>query len=257
MEDRLTAAGAHVHAHFYLYARYLDRDAWREAWRDCLDLEAEAEGLALDWSAIKDGLPIIDIRQVKARPRPGREDETSEDAALDEVSKYITKVADLLEPDACGRVVDRDVLLGLCDVARWPRMFELLGRARGLARPKAGALLDTSCISAALAAAELGRAKAVQVYDLMVEALEPEEKAKLESDILKMLEPKLARPPTWRQLMLTKTFQEWAAIMDGRAKRGARFRLNWLREHNPRLYLADLAGRVVAYQGLEDGFAMV
>ncbi len=125
VEDKLTARGSHVHAHLMILSDRLDLDQWVKDWRECLG-----------------GLGGIKIQAIKARPIGGDDEgpECSTEGALREVCKYITKTEDLLKPDVDGNTVSRDQLLTLCDVWRWPRMFELLGAARQTRDAEGGAL---------------------------------------------------------------------------------------------------------------------
>ena len=250
VEDRITPAGSHVHCHFLLLSRRLDRSAWRMAWRDALQAQAEDMGIILDWHRIPDGLPMIDIREVKKQSKHRAGQTVTEDEALNEVSKYITKTADLIQPGPDGERVSPSVLVALCDVARWPRMFELLGKARSRkpAPAQPGACLDTSCISAAEEPAE-------EPPSWYSESWEPEEEAELESRIRRYAaecSQERKRPPSWRSLMLTKDLGSWLRIVMERAERGARFRLRWLKDHNPTAYLVDFLGNVVLNQAESD-----
>ena len=246
IEDALTANGPHVHGHFLTLCRYVDREALRRAWWACLNKatkETYSQGLELQPA----GLPFIDVRMVKKRPGSNV---VSADEALDEVSKYVTKPSDMLKEDQDGASVPASVLLELCEVERWPRMFELLGAAREAhkAKPQApkAALLDTSCISA-------GRVRP-EPPSFFTEAVEPEERdlvlAKIAaweaaaSLLAEQMARKKERPPSWRDLMNTKTLSEWVHVVAGRAKRGRKFRLGWLAEHNPGLVLCTFSGEI-------------
>jgi len=256
VEDKLTADGPHVHAHFLLLARYLDRQAWREAWKTCLDGAAARLGWALTYGP--DGLPYLDVQRVVKRDGGVLSDEVSWSEALNEVAKYITKPAELLASDERGRRIPSWVLYDLCEIARWPRMFELLGRARTppvAQAPKGPTRLDTSCISAAegLGDVMLKAGKWVQgslgldecertTLILGGEGVSGGEASDPDPP------PDAKRPASWREMMGTHSLEAWLAVVGERVVRGARFRLNWLRTFNPRLYLVDMTGRVRANQ---------
>lgn len=240
VEDAITPDGPHVHAHVLALSRFLDTGRLRREWWMALNkatLKEYGHGIAL----MPAGLPFIDIREVRKR---GGGETVSTDDALNEVTKYVTKPSDLTQPDENGRTISRDVVLELCEVARWPRMFELLGAARKPAPPKAEAQLDTSCISAV---SRDGR-KAFRVSlgmleeaiegteSWLTESLEPEERVKPPD--------RPRRPPTWRELMDTETLSAWLRLISGRTKRGRRFRLNWVLEHNPGAMIATMDGKV-------------
>jgi hypothetical protein len=261
VEDRLTASGPHVHGHFLLLSRYLDRQLWREEWKRCLDSAAEELGYALEYPS-GDGLPILDVRRVVDKTGNLQHDEAGWDTALDEVSKYITKASDFLQPDASGNTIPPCVLFDLCDVSRYPRMFELLGKARKPPKPKpaeGGAFLDTSCISA-------GREPEPLPWKWIQERLgleEPEYRTLILGENQgkdpppdEDPPPKKGRVETWRELLKSLPWDQWMKTILERAERGEAFRLRWLKGNNPRLYLLDMAGNIRANHDLcyqEDG----
>jgi len=249
VEDRLTPSGPHVHAHFLVLSRYLDREAWREAWRECLDSAAARLGWALEYGP--DGLPMLDVRRVVHKRREGATDEASWDECLDEVAKYVTKPADLLEADREGRRIPSWVLFDLCEIARWPRMFELLGKARKAPKPRpaeGGASLDTSCISAV----GPDEPKPILWHQGQLFALEDERTTLIlgpevtRQDTGPPMERR--RAPSWRELIPLLSLEAWTKCIQERVQRGAAFRLRWLKTHNPTLFLVDLAGNVLANQ---------
>lgn len=258
VEDRLTACGAHVHAHLLLLMRYTERQEIMKAWRMALDAEVKRRHLPpLQWP---DKLSCVDIREVKENPGK-RPDTVSWEIALDEVSKYITKTTDLLQPHpVTGARVDAETLLELCDVKRWPRMFELLGEARSAAAPAKRAFLDTSCISAAAPISDTNGNAPGPVADALLLRLErifgvewtdaglfpvpqvPDEPPPKAKGI---------RPDTWRDLMTTLSLEAWCRMIDERAERAVNFRLRQLKGTFPRLFLQDLTGAVRANQLLD------
>lgn len=273
IENKISAGGPHVHAHLLILSRYIDKKALSFAWGEAL-LDRVGQGIPVGVFATEDNLPIIDVKQVKANPDKKREDQTSHEAALDEVSKYITKPDDMLKPDAQGRTVSPETLLELCDVQRWPRMFELLGRARKPKedkrpddRPKgfwdscreAAAELEaawaaarrarvhTSCISAVGTSQDPPEwiQERLLGFESESETLKPDP-AKVE--VRTITEKKRERSATWRELMKTLDWDEWRKAIDNRVKRSAAFRLRWLKAHNPTLFLVTLAGDIVANQ---------
>jgi hypothetical protein len=274
VEDKLTADGAHVHAHLLLLMRYpsarkdrtpikdrtraAGRDYLMRCWREALDAEVKARHLApLAWT---DKLSCVDIRQVKENPAK-RPDAVSWEIALDEVSKYITKTVDLLQPHpVTGARVDAETLLELCDVRRWPRMFELLGEARSAAAPAKRAFLDTSCISAARPVSDTNGNSISPAGDALILRLERIFGVEWTDGSLFPLpqvpddpppKSKGVRPDTWRDLMATLPLREWCRMIDERAERAVAFRLRQLKGTFPRLFLQDLTGAVRANQLLD------
>lgn len=256
LEDHLTPDGPDVHGHLALISRFINRHDLQREWWIALNKAWKKEyGEGMEY--MPGGLPMVDIRAVRKKGNVGGADTVSFDEAIDEVCKYITKGSDLVKPDKAGRYISGATLLELCDIARWPRMFELLGTARNPSPEAAGPLLDTSCIS--------GGRPLEMLDDFWSQAQEPEERDKLESLGLRneskrgprervewqwnhaaaRYEAKQrARPPTWRELMTQLPLAEWLHLMMGRARAGINFRLGWIAEHNPRCFLADMAGVV-------------
>ena len=256
VEDKLDADGPHVHGHILLTTRYLpwwkiQREWWIQlnfAWK-----RIYGESMEL----MPGGLPMTDIRLVKQKMPAGRElpGHIGIEAALDEVSKYITKTADLVAPGPDGRRISSQTLLEQCEIERWPRMFELLGACREAGAERPSTLVHTSCISVARS-----------VRDALTYSREPEEGElppapmscrEGERDEIQWVwnwekreyqAKQKARPPTWRQLMDQLPFPDWLHLMMGRAEAGFKFRLKWILEHNPTCFLVDLSGKCVAKQ---------
>jgi hypothetical protein len=247
IEDALTADGPHVHGHFALISKHIDQDKLHTEWTKALrwaTRKLHGEELTSD--------PLIpDLRAiVKRHPKDGLAF-ISMDDALDEICKYLTKPSDLLFPhiNRAGRTVhppSGDVLLGLCLVQRWPRMFELFRAARAVqGSPKAvPPSLDTSCISVS--------PPPVPLPEFWEEGgIEPEERAdfrlKCSSASVLGFAIKKEKPPSWRELMQTTTLSEWLQIIHARVLSGRRFRINWLRSYNPSLDVMTLSGtRIVS-----------
>jgi hypothetical protein len=178
-----------------------------------------------------------------------------EDALL-EVTKYITKPSDYLTPDEQGRTIPQNVLLELCEVRRWPRMFELLGRCREV-KPAPGGQERADAAQAALVS--IHRAyltgepliipdkvgwELVEAWDFATDG--PEDLRISIAHALKEREkvrPKKIRPPTWRDLLDTIGISEWLGIMADRFRRGKTFRMNQLLEANPSAYLCTFHGK--------------
>jgi len=249
IEDKLTADGPHVHAHLLLLSRFINRESLSEAWRECVDSATRkiyGFGLAKDCPR-----PFLDIREVKEKLRPnrkGQENMASMDSALDEVSKYITKTSDLVTPDAKGRRIPREWLLELCEVERWPRMFEKLGAARKAGK-QAGQGPALDLIHRAYSTGKPAHEplpfgwERVEAWDHDLDG--PEELRLAFVEKLKKSEkppPKKHRPPSWRDLLSVLPFGDWLAEMVSRARRGRAFRLRWTLEHNPGAVLFNMAG---------------
>jgi hypothetical protein len=55
--------------------------------------------------------------------------------------------------------------------------------------------------------------------------------------------------------MTQLNMEDWVHLMMGRAERGYRFRLRWLADHNPTLFLMNLAGECVIKQAPDMEYA--
>lgn len=253
VEDALDFDGPHVHAHMLMLSTYLERDELVTAWRECLD--------SATWSTYGYGLAedcpiVVDIRQVKRKPN-GRPGVVSWEDALAEVTKYVTKPSDFLKYDVQGRQIPRDVLLELCEVRRWPRMFELLGRCRetGTAsearqRPNAAQAALVSIRRAYLTG------EAIRIPDgigwELVESWDTQEDGpeELRKSIAHALKegiregPKRIRPPSWRDLLDQIGLSQWLGIMADRFRRGKQFRMDQLLAANPNAYLVTFSGQL-------------
>jgi len=252
VEDALDFDGPHVHAHMLMLGRYVERDELVTAWRECLDLatwQAYGYGLAEDCPV------IVDVRQVKKKPN-GRPGVVSWEDALAEVTKYVTKPSDYLKPDELGRKIPRSVLLDICEVRRWPRMFELLGRCREPRRchsapagPDAAQAALVS-IRRAYLTGELIRIPDQVGWEL-VESwdLEHDGPLELQKSIAMALKergregPKRIRPPSWRELLDQISLPEWLSIMAERFRRGKNFRIGMILDANPSAYLVSMSGK--------------
>ena len=253
VEDALDYDGPHVHAHMLMLSTFLDRPQLVEAWRDCLDLatwQIYGYGLAEDCPV------VVDVRQVKKKPN-GRPGVVSWEDALAEVTKYVTKPSDFLKPDELGRKIPRSVLLELCEVRRWPRMFELLGRCRDARkasqaseRPDAAQAALDSIRRAYLTGATIRIPdgigwELVECWDLQHDG--PDE---LRKSIIAALKergrdgPKRIRPPSWRDLLDQISLSEWLGIMADRFRRGKTFRIGQILDANPSAYLVTFSGQV-------------
>lgn len=254
VEDALDADGPHVHAHLLILSRFMRREDLLSEWRACLEV---ATWKTYGFGLAEDCPLIVDIRQVRRKgTKPGAAAIGWEDA-LNETTKYVTKPADFLKRDDQGRRVSREVLLDICEVRRWPRMFELLGRCRealkastrhGWARA-AQAALDS--IHRAYSTGELPKLpkevgwEQVEGWDLELDG--PEEKRKLIILALKARDrdgPGRIRPPSWRDLLDILPLSEWLSVMAERFRRGKQFRIQQLLDMNPNAYLMNLRGQV-------------
>ena len=257
VEDAIDADGSHVHAHVLILSRFFQRDELREEWRECVD---SATRQAYGFGLAEDAVAVVDIRTVTRRTRGPRPDRCTLDEALDETTKYVTKPSDFLTPDDRGRTVPRETLLEICRVPRWPRMFELLGKARF--RLKKARSTGSKLAQAALAAlvsihrAYLTAGPSCLPPDLRAEladrgAFDVDDDASCLRrtvehliDLSKSGRPR-GKPPSWRELMGAIPFGDWLQMVANRAKRGRGFRIRWILDHHPRGIFAVFDGSVL------------
>ena len=253
VEDALDFDGPHVHAHMLMLSTFIDRGDLVEAWRDCLDL---ATWKVYGYGLAEETPVIVDVRMVKKKPN-GRPGVISWEDALAEVTKYVTKPSDYLKPDELGRKIPRSVLLEICEVRRWPRMFELLGRCR---EPKTGRKAQERPDAALAALVSIRRAyltgaaitvpescgwELVECWDLQHDG--PDELRKSIVHALKERKtevPKKIRPPSWRDLLDQISLSDWLGVMADRFRRGKQFRIGQILDANPSAYLVTFSGQV-------------
>lgn len=226
VEDRLTWRGSHVHGHVLALMRRVDLPSWVAAWRECLGGQADE--------------PVGSIEMRTVRPKvsdPAAEETMAE--ALAEVTKYITKPGDLLDPDPeTGRLVPAEVLVRLCQVPRWPRMFELLGAAREKAGPDAPSAAGLSLIRREYSTAG---PEVVEPWDEEMDGPAPGRWVFFGKET----QDSPPKGPTWRQLMGVMGLERWIDIVEARAARARAWRLRQL--------VARAVGPIVDLDGVQRG----
>jgi len=215
VEGRVTPRGAHVHQHNLFLMKKVDLGEWERNWQEC-------------------GGGFFRLYTVVATVTDDQVEQT-QDQALDELCKYITKTEDLLDPDPeTGERVSWQTLLNLCTPARWPRMFEILGLARA---PALSRDLETQ----ALEEDEFfpGRSPGFRsIHREYLTATPPLEQSAEEWEELhdgpdptkwtyfdRQAVPHPPRPPTWRQLMAILPLDKWLEIIASRMERAQNWRL--------------------------------
>jgi hypothetical protein len=243
VEDALSPDGSHVHGHVLNLSRFLEPVQLREEWRECVD---QATRTLYGWGLAEDCPVIVDVRIVTKRGR-ARAGGCELEEALQETCKYVTKPSDFLEPDEDGRTVDAGTILEVCQVQRWPRMFELLGEARmrgkkattGRERADAALAALVSIHRAYLTAGPMAIPEnlRVELADRGAFDVEDDQESlrRVVAGLRDLAErgPKRERPPTWRELLGRIPFGDWLRLVVKRCERGRKFRMRWLLEHNP------------------------
>ena len=213
--------GIHVHAHLLILSKWWRWQDLRAEWFAAVCKATEdVYGVELDDEALEgqvEGGVVTDIRTVRTKEHAG---EVDLEDALQETLKYITKPDDWDALVKAGQV-GRDLLLELEEIERWPRMFELLGKAREVkARPSDSAaaeggrgFLDTACVNDGTAQAP----EEDHPLDGSIPGLLPQESRPQggpeTGPLVSARPPPVTRPPSWRQLMDTLPIGEWVAVM--------------------------------------------
>jgi hypothetical protein len=223
--------GIHVHGHLMILSRWWKWQDLRAEWFACVQQATlDVYGVELDAAALEsqvEGGVITDIRTIKSQHHEG---EMALEDALQETLKYVTKPDDWDDLVQAG-AVGRRMLLELEDVARWPRMFELLGTAReakqtdaDMAAAEGGrGFLDTACLNDGnpngpdedhpLEGADSG--------NLCPEAGTPQ--GPQGTPQASPRPPPSERAPSWRELMDILPLGKWMAVMVERTRAARRY----------------------------------
>jgi hypothetical protein len=121
VEFTVTPNGYHVHAHLLLVSRWIAHAELRAEWTHCVSKAWGERGHYVKFNT-PTGEAIVDVRLVRNR-RGSSSSVVSVEAALQEVSKYITK------SETWDAVPDAD-LVAIAEVRRWARLFEVFGDMR-------------------------------------------------------------------------------------------------------------------------------
>lgn len=223
LEAPLDCNGAHAHLHLLLLMRYWDWKALREEWRSCVD-QAMKESIGSGLS--EEASVMVDIRLVRSRGRL-RDGEILLEDAVQEVCKYVTKTENFVtvRPDGSVEGLAPERILALENIARWPRMFELLGKARAskkLPVREADGFLDTASIFD-------GKGKAPHDPVIAIHAHGGDDEGAESVDPDPPRPQARARPPSLRALMQTLSLSDWLQVAMARVEVGRRMALQRVR----------------------------
>jgi hypothetical protein len=260
VEDDLIPTGSHVHGHFLALSRWIDKDALRIEWEKCLanegrprksknnpkfrcwtkEVQAEKANPRKDTGFVK--IQLVSGMKKNHFDGPNAE-KVSLDYALSELCKYFTKFESLLEADEEGRIVSRETLIGLCDVPRWPRMFEAMGMCRDSRQSREARLNSIRPeYSSALKMGSMEKIETVMKwYQDLVDV-------DVETDVIWHIGPddtieygEREHPPplrkrpasaTWRELMRDAEPELWLQIITERAKKQRENREGFLKRQS-------------------------
>lgn len=134
---------AHFHTHFHILAcsKFINWKELGDVWSDCLEKAAEKHGVSIQFNTAHNRA-VVDVREVKSRVRDGRT-EISFEAAVREVSKYVTKGSDYAK-------VPVDQLCEIEHALRGKKMLQSYGKFKDVLRDvkaveKTKPYLDTKC----------------------------------------------------------------------------------------------------------------
>jgi Replication protein len=134
----------HVHIHLMIYAEWLPWKQLQEEWTACIAKAWKEVGHELEIKT-PSGNVLTRISLVVPKARKGKKGIMSEEAAIEEVVKYVTKT------DSWMKIPEKH-LVECATVKRWPRMFEVFGCARDKKEKKevveeSATILDTPNIN--------------------------------------------------------------------------------------------------------------
>jgi hypothetical protein len=121
VEFTVTAHGYHTHVHFLTVARWIAHAGLRAEWTLCVSKAWAERGRSVTFNT-PTGEAVVDVRLVRNR-RGSSSKVVSIEAALQEVSKYVTK------SESWDAVPDEH-LVAIAEVRRWARLFEVFGDMR-------------------------------------------------------------------------------------------------------------------------------
>jgi plasmid rolling circle replication initiator protein Rep len=206
VEFTVRIVGYHAHIHLLILSDFLPVDAQTEAkWQGYTKRHNLASGnLASELGhclraagAVLDGDPNVAVYDVLRQGQRRHGDNTiSLERALQETCKYLTK------SESWDAIPD-DQLVKIAEVERWPRMFELLGKARLSKRE------------------ERNPSSLVHTHPLINGGV---------------------RAASWRELLETTDLEEWNALMTRRIDRAREFRRDQLAWRHPEALFKTLDG---------------
>lgn len=119
-----TSSPYHVHIHLMIYSEWLPWDELQDEWTYCITEAWRRAGHKLEINT-PSGKVMTRISLIVPKVKKGQQGVISEEAAIQEVIKYVTK------PDSWLKMPDKQ-LLECAQIKKWPRMFELFGCVREL-----------------------------------------------------------------------------------------------------------------------------
>jgi hypothetical protein len=207
--------GFHVHIHLLVLSKFMPVNAEREnqSRTQSGNLQAEMKHCLKAAGAFVNGLPVVAIYDVKRQGERHHNDQSiSLEKALLETCKYLTK------SESWDEIPDHQ-LIKVAEVKRWPRMFEILGRARCASDKEAK--LEVEPEPREMESTSDERAKHTLVH---TPPLSNGQGAK---------QSNVARGESWRVLLDCVPFDDWKQLMDGRITRAQKFRVEQLVEKFP------------------------
>lgn len=212
VEFTVRPEGYHAHIHLLVLSEFLPINAKHESRSASGNLQAEMRHCLRAAGAEVDGELALSIYDVRRQYERKTGESVTLEKAVQETTKYLTK------SESWDKIPDSQ-LVKVAEVERWPRMFELLGKARLVQTDEHQA----PSIEESESATESG---ATLVHTPTLSNGEMDEK----------------NAPTWRQMLAVLNFADWKRAMDRNIRRTQRFRRTQLALKFPYATFSTLAG---------------
>jgi hypothetical protein len=193
-------------------SEFLPINAKHESRNAAGNLQAEMSHCLRAAGAEVDGELALSIYDVRRQYERKAGESVTLEKAVQETTKYLTK------SESWDKIPDSQ-LVKVAEVERWPRMFELLGKARLVQTDEQQAASIEESESATVSGATLVHTPCLSNGD------ESEDRA-----------------PTWRQMLAVMDLPQWKRAMDSFIRRAQRFRRTQLALKFPYATFETLSG---------------
>ncbi len=217
--------GYHAHIHLLVLSEFLPINAKRESRETSGNLQAEMRHCLRAAGAQVDGELVLSVYDVKRQYERKTGEMVTLEKAVQETTKYLTK------SESWDKIADGE-LVKIAEVERWPRMFELLGKARPVQTNKQQAASIEVSESATASGATL-----------------------VHTPTLSNGEMDKHHAPTWRESLAAVTdfasWQEWEREQDRIIRRAQQFRRTQLALKFPCATFSTLSGEEWSIETIE------
>jgi hypothetical protein len=227
VEFTIRPDGFHVHIHLLVLSKFMPVNAEREkqSRTQTGNLQAEMKHCLEAAGASVNGLPVVAVYDVKRQGERHHNDQSiSLEKALLETCKYLTKT------ESWDEIPDHQ-LIKVAEVKRWPRMFEILGRARCASDKETKPETETEPREMESTSDEGAKPTSVHTPPL--------------SNGQGTKISKRSRGESWRVLLARVPFDDWKQLMGARIARAQKFRVEQLVEMFPVASFRTLDGKYI------------